>query len=248
MGIKRIIAAVVSLGICAVMVGCSDKADSISQGNSQTETSAQSQDGSTVEGDESEAKEGDSSQQEVGTTDYVVDGDFKAFDSLKDTYYGNYSIVFSMESMGTEIENSVTICGEKVYMATVVSGMKSYSVTPGDGNTYTISEATTTYSQAPADDNYIVDNDFLFGATGEYSKAQIDEQTNTVYEYYKLNEQVAGGAGEIAYGFDGETYQIKEIKISYEDMETEYDYTVVSLNEADEQLVQMPDLSAYTKE
>ena len=45
----------------------------------------------------------------------------------------------------------------------------------------------------------------------DFDHAYIDETTNVVHEYYKLDSAVSGGEGQIVYGFDGATYDLKQV-------------------------------------
>ena len=128
--------------------------------------------------------------------------------------------------------------------------MKSYYVYPGDGKKYNVSEATTTYSVNGADENDWKGSDILFGATLDFDHAYIDTTTNVVQEYYNLDSSVSGGEGQIVYGFDGATYDLKQVVLLPEgaDESSAVYFTVDSIGEADDSLLAVPDLSAYTKE
>ena len=145
-----------------------------------------------------------------------------------------------------------TICIKdgKAYQALTVQGMKSYTVCPGDGKLYNVSEGTTTYSIEDDDGNQWKSADILFGATLDFDHAYIDTTTNVVHEYYNLDSSVSGGEGQIVYGFDGATYDLKQVVLLPEgaDESSAVYFTVDSIGEADDSLLTVPDLSAYTKE
>ena len=128
--------------------------------------------------------------------------------------------------------------------------MKSYTVCPGDGKLYNVSEGTTTYSIEDDDGNQWKSADILFGATLDFDHAYIDTTTNVVHEYYKLDSSVSGGEGQIVYGFDGATYDLKQVVLLPDgaDESSAVYFTVDSIGEADDSLLAVPDLSAYTKE
>jgi len=169
---------------------------------------------------------------------------------MKDKYEGNYlaSLTGQMTNNGTKY--TICIKDGKAYQALTVQGMKSYTVCPGDGKLYNVSEGTTTYSIEDDDGNQWKSADILFGATLDFDHAYIDETTNVVHEYYNLDSSVSGGEGQIVYGFDGATYDLKQVVLLPEgaDESSAVYFTVDSMGEADDSLLAVPDLSAYTKE
>lgn len=181
---------------------------------------------------------------------YDVDGDFRAFEQMKDKYEGNYlaNLTGQMSNNGTKY--TICIKDGKAYQALTVQGMKSYTVCPGDGKLYNVSEGTTTYSIEDDDGNQWKSADILFGATLDFDHAYIDTTTNVVQEYYNLDSSVSGGEGQIVYGFDGATYDLKQVVLLPEgaDESSAVYFTVDSIGEADDSLLAVPDLSAYTKE
>ena len=173
-----------------------------------------------------------------------------AFEQMKDKYEGNYlaNLTGQMTNNGTKY--TICIKDGKAYQALTVQGMKSYTVCPGDGKLYNVSEGTTTYSIEDDDGNQWKSADILFGATLDFDHAYIDTTTNVVHEYYNLDSSVSGGEGQIVYGFDGATYDLKQVVLLPEgaDESSAVYFTVDSIGEADDSLLTVPDLSAYTKE
>ena len=169
---------------------------------------------------------------------------------MKDKYDGNYlaNLTGQMSNNGTKY--TICIKDGKAYQALTVQGMKSYTVCPGDGKLYNVSEGTTTYSIEDFDENELKAADILFGATLDFDHAYIDKTTNVVHEYYNLDSSVSGGEGQIVYGFDGATYDLKQVVLLPDgaDESSAVYFTVDSIGEADDSLLAVPDLSAYTKE
>lgn len=169
---------------------------------------------------------------------------------MKDKYEGNYlaNLTGQMSNNGTKY--TICIKDGKAYQALTVQGMKSYTVCPDDGKLYNVSEGTTTYSIEDFDENELKAADILFGATLDFDHAYIDTTTNVVHEYYNLDSSVSGGEGQIVYGFDGATYDLKQVVLLPEgaDESSAVYFTVDSMGEADDSLLDVPDLSAYTKE
>lgn len=243
---KKMITIIAALTMCTAMAGCSESEPaSSSKAETTTTTTAAAESAAPAESTADE-----SAVTNVGTTDYDVDGDFRAFEQLKDKYDGNYlaSLTGQMTNNGTKY--TICIKDGKAYESSTIQGMKSYYVYPGDGKKYNVSEATTTYSVNGADENDWKDSDILFGAALDFDHAYVDASTNVVHEYYKLDSAVAGAEGQIVYGFDGATYDLKQVVLLPEgaDESSAVYFTVDSIGEADDSLLAVPDLSAYTEE
>lgn len=242
---KKMVTIIAALAMCTAMAGCTENdTASSSKAETTTTTTAAAESAAPAESN------ADSTSANVGTTDYDVDGDFRAFEQMKDKYEGNYlaSLTGQMTNNGTKY--TICIKDGKAYQALTVQGMKSYTVCPGDGKLYNVSEGTTTYSIEDDDGNQWKSADILFGATLDFDHAYIDETTNVVHEYYKLDSAVAGAEGQIVYSFDGATYDLKQVVLLPEgaDESSAVYFTVDSMGEADDSLLAVPDLSAYTKE
>lgn len=243
---KKMVTIIAALAMCTAMAGCSES-DTASSSKAETTTTTTAAAESTAP---AESTADESAVTNVGTTDYDVDGDFRAFEQLKDKYKDGYlaNLTGQMTNNGTKY----TICVKdgKAYQALTVQGMKSYTVCPGDGKLYNVSEGTTTYSIEDDDGNQWKSADILFGATLDFDHAYIDTTTNVVHEYYNLDSSVSGGEGQIVYGFDGATYDLKQVVLLPEgaDESSAVYFTVDSMGEADDSLLAVPDLSAYTKE
>lgn len=243
---KKMVTIIAALAMCTAMAGCTEN-DTASSSKAETTTTTTTAAAESAAPAESSA---DSTSANVGTTDYDVDGDFRAFEQMKDKYEGNYlaNLTGQMSNNGTKY--TICIKDGKAYQALTVQGMKSYTVCPGDGKLYNISEGTTTYSVEDFDESELKAADILFGATLDFDHAYIDETTNVVHEYYNLDSSVSGGEGQIVYGFDGATYDLKQVVLLPEgaDESSAVYFTVDSMGEADDSLLAVPDLSAYTKE
>ena len=124
---------------------------------------------------------------------------------------------------------------------------KETVVIPGDGNAYRVSEGTTTYQVQEETEDQVMKNDLLISPAGEYDHSA-EGENNMFFEYYNINEAM-GGEGQIVYGFDESTLDLKEIVVvtNGDEMTASY-YYVNELTEPDESYVQVPDLSGYTQE
>lgn len=242
---KKMVTIIAALAMCTAMAGCTGN-DTASSSKAETTTTTTAAAESTAPAEST----ADSTPANVGTTDYDVDGDFRAFEQLKEKYADGYLVTLEGQMSNSGTKYTICVKDGKAYESSTIQGMKSYYVYPGDGKKYNVSEATTTYSVNGADENDWKDSDILFGAALDFDHAYIDTATNVVHEYYNLDSSVSGGEGQIVYGFDGATYDLKQVVLLPEgaDESSAVYFTVDSIGEADDSLLAVPDLSAYTKE
>lgn len=242
---KKMVTIIAALAMCTAMAGCTGN-DTASSSKAETTTTTTAAAESTAPAEST----ADSTPANVGTTDYDVDGDFRAFEQLKEKYADGYLVTLEGQMSNSGTKYTICVKDGKAYESSTIQGMKSYYVYPGDGKKYNVSEATTTYSVNGADENDWKDSDILFGAALDFDHAYIDTTTNVVHEYYNLDSSVSGGEGQIVYGFDGATYDLKQVVLLPEgaDESSAVYFTVDSIGETDDSLLAVPDLSAYTKE
>lgn len=243
---KKMVTIIAALAMCTAMAGCTEN-DTASSSKAETTTTTTTAAAESAAPAESTA---DSTSTNAGTTDYDVDGNFRAFEQLKEKYADGYLVTLEGQMSNSGTKYTICVKDGKAYESSTIQGMKSYYVYPGDGKKYNVSEATTTYSVNGADENDWKDSDILFGAALDFDHAYVDASTNVVHEYYKLDSAVAGAEGQIVYGFDDATYDLQQIVLLPEgaDESSAVYFTVDSIGEADDSLLAVPDLSAYTKE
>lgn len=242
---KKMVTIIAALAMCTAMASCSESdTASSSKAETTTTTTAAAESAAPAESN------ADSTSASAGTTDYDVDGDFRAFEQLKEKYADGYLVTLEGQMSNSGTKYTICVKDGKAYESSTIQGMKSYAVYPGDGKLYNVSEGTTTYSIEDDDGNQWKSADILFGATLDFDHAYIDTTTNVVHEYYKLDSSVSGGEGQIVYGFDGATYDLKQVVLLPDgaDESSAVYFTVDSIGEADDSLLAVPDLSAYTKE
>lgn len=246
---KKMVTIIAALAMCTAMAGCTGN-DTASSSKAETTTTTTAAAESAAPAESTADSNADSTSANVGTTDYDVDGDFRAFEQLKEKYADGYLVTLEGQMSNSGTKYTICVKDGKAYESSTIQGMKSYYVYPGDGKKYNVSEATTTYSVNGADENDWKGSDILFGATLDFDHAYIDTTTNVVQEYYNLDSSVSGGEGQIVYGFDGATYDLKQVVLLPEgaDESSAVYFTVDSIGEADDSLLAVPDLSAYTKE
>ena len=125
---RKMVTIIAALAMCTAMAGCTENdTASSSKAETTTTTTAAAESAAPAE------STADSTSANVGTTDYDVDGDFRAFEQMKDKYEGNYhaNLTGQMSNNGTKY--TICIKDGKAYQALTVQGMKSYTVCPGDG-------------------------------------------------------------------------------------------------------------------
>lgn len=89
---KKMVTIIAALAMCTAMAGCTENdTASSSKAETTTTTTAAAESAAPVEStvDESSA---DSTSTNAGTTDYDVDGDFRAFEQLKEKYADGYLV------------------------------------------------------------------------------------------------------------------------------------------------------------
>ena len=82
---KKMVTIIAALAMCTAMAGCT-KSDTASSSKAETTTTTTA----AAESATPAESNADSTPANVGTTDYDVDGDFRAFEQMKDKYEGNY--------------------------------------------------------------------------------------------------------------------------------------------------------------
>ena len=131
---KKMVTIIAALAMCTAMAGCTGN-DTASSSKAETTTTTTAAAESTAPAEST----ADSTSANVGTTDYDVYGNFRAFEQMKDKYEGNYlaNLTGQMSNNGTKY--TICIKDGKAYQALTVQGMKSYTVCPGDGKLYNVS-------------------------------------------------------------------------------------------------------------
>ena len=129
---KKMVTIIAALAMCTAMAGCSesDTASSSKAETTTTTTTAAAESAATVEStaDESSA---DSTSTNAGTTDYDVDGDFRAFEQLKEKYADGYLVTLEGQMSNSGTKYTICVKDGKAYESSTIQGMKSYAVYPG---------------------------------------------------------------------------------------------------------------------
>ena len=127
---KKMVTIIAALAMCTAMAGCTgnDTASS-SKAETTTTTTAAAESAAPVEStaDESSA---DSTSASAGTTDYDVDGDFRAFEQLKEKYADGYLVTLEGQMSNSGTKYTICVKDGKAYESSTIQGMKSYAVYP----------------------------------------------------------------------------------------------------------------------
>ena len=228
----------------------SNESESSSE-SSETETSDSSEAETSQDSSDSEAESSkdsnESNSEAEQNTKYDVNGDFRCYDKLKEKYSKGYTL--SLVGQMSMADNSYVICvsGKKAYMATLISKQKQYAVAPGDGKIYNVSEASKKYNTQKDDSTLLSSADILFSPATEFSKAAFSDDKGTIFEYYKMDKNVTGKDGEIIYGFDANTYDLKQIVLSPEGSDEPVYFSVEYLKDVNKNFLKKPDLTGYKK-
>lgn len=246
--------------ICCLMLAVSASACGKSDDSSSKKVTDSSQSVSSIGEDESQinsessvsdtsgkSENESSSTESEQNSDYDVNGKFRCYDQLKKKYSDGYTL--SLVGQMSMADNSYVICisGKKAYMATITSNQKNYAVAPGDGKIYSVYESSKKYSTQKDNGELLNSADILFSPAVEFSKAAFSDDGSTIFEYYKMDKNVTGKDGEIIYGFDANTYDLKQIVLSPENSDDPVYFSVDYLKEINDNFLKKPDLTEYTK-
>lgn len=231
-----------------MLTACGESEDSSSANKQSAADSVSSAEDSGVSsGDDSESGDNELSggEYEVPETlknaadGYDPEGETRMYDVLKEEFGGD----FYLETTSNGASLMFNVKGERFSASTVYNGMMSRVYYLEDKTFYNVSDATTTYVRYDDYDYDIRNSDPIFGGTGEFDSAEINADGN-IAETYKLDSNFAG-EGTICYIFNSETGALMNFDIDLNGASALY--VVDSLSNADETLMELPDLSAYNQ-
>ena len=228
---------------CCTAVGC---ADSSSDSKSKNESSSsQSSKADSSEKDSSaadssnnqDASQPDSSQavkpNEIG---YNVETSKRLYDGIKEKYGKNgYKLAMkSTSNMSSELflnvkDGKISSTDKNPY------SNKTMVYTGGD-TSYIYDHTAKTYTEQKVTDGkkMVQNNDLLFGFTGDFIKATIDEKNNVINEYYKIKADVTGNEGIICFCFSGSNGKFTQITIQYDGQEFPILFGIDQIGDCDE--------------
>lgn len=245
------------------MAGCADSSsssDKSSSGASSGSSQSSSVSDSSGSSDSSASDSSDSSSDSSSASDssstakknfnaigYDVKSSKRLFDNLKQTSSSGYYLSMkSTADAGTE--TILNIKDGKVYSTNKSNSAHRSMLFTGGKNATILDRNKNTYSEmSVADANkFVAQNDFLFGMTGDFVQAKIDEQSDLIGEYYKIKTDVTGQSGQICYCFSGNTGRLEQIFVTYDNTEMPVYFKIIDLKNCDEELFKL-DLSPYKK-
>lgn len=223
--------------------GSSDSSVADSSGSS--DSSAADSSGS---GDSSSASDSSSAaKKNTNAIGYDVKTSDRLFDKLKQTSSSGYYLSMkSTADAGTE--TILNVKGNSVYCTNKSNSAHRSMLFTGGKSATILNRNTKTYSEMAVDDagKFVAQNDFLFGITGDFVQAQIDEQSDLIGEYYKIKSDVTGQSGQICYCFSGNNGRLEQIFVTYDNTEMPVYFKIIDLKKCDESLFKL-DLSEYKK-
>ena len=117
---KKMVTIIAALAMCTAMAGCTgnDTASS-SKAETTTTTTAAAESAAPAEStaDESTA---DSTSTNAGTTDYDVDGDFRAFEQLKEKYADGYLVTLEGQMSNSGTKYTICVKDGKAYESSTI--------------------------------------------------------------------------------------------------------------------------------
>lgn len=271
MNLKKAVSLIVSLALVCCMAGCandsssdkasSDKSSSVSQNSSGSESSSTSEgsDDSSASDNSQDSSVADISKPDPGSDSsaanpkanaigYDVKQSKRLYDDLKKTYGNGYKASMkSTASSGSELV--IGVKGDKIYSSNKNQADYKSMFFTGGGKATVINNTAKSYTEQAVTDakKFIAQNDLLFGQTGDFVSAQIDEKNDVIGEYYKLNTAVTGAAGQICYCFLGSTGELAQLFITYEGSEMPIYFRITELTSCDDELFKLPDLKTFKK-
>lgn len=257
MNFKKIISiAAAAVMVCAALTSCENSSSASDSSNSfdTSSTASAASSESTSEASSSASQEsssagGDSSQATVNAIGYDVNGSKRLYDNLKSSYdTSGYKVTLShANNAGATIV--INKKGNKVYSSNTSSTASTGVLYLGDKKATMFNFKGLQYQEQTVDDEakFVAQKDLLFGMTGEFSKAQIDNSSDTIVEIYKINKDVAGEDGQIGFCFRGSDGKFIEVFVLYNGQEMAQYFAVRELVSPSEDLFKMPDINGYTK-
>ena len=123
---KKMVTIIAALAMCTAMAGCTEN-DTASSSKAETTTTTTAAAESTAPAesteDESTADEStaDSTSTNAGTTDYDVDGDFRAFEQLKEKYADGYLVTLEGQMSNSGTKYTICVKDGKAYESSGVT-------------------------------------------------------------------------------------------------------------------------------
>lgn len=256
MKVKRLLIIAAALVItCCSAVGCADsssgsssKADSSSASSSAADSSSDSS--SLDSSSDSSASDSSTQENKPNAIGYDVNSSKRLYDELKEKYTkdGYDMSMKSTANMSSELR--LCIKDGKVY-STNKSAYSNKTMVYNSGNTSDIFDHTTqTYTEQAVEDPkaLAVKSDLLFGMSGDFIEANIDEENDVINEYYKIKSEVAGSEGVICFTFRGFNGSLAQITIEYANQNFPILFGIDSLKTCDETVFNARERFNYKKQ
>lgn len=237
------IAAAIVLSCCAA-VGCADssskKADS-SASSSVSDSSSKTQSSSASDSSE---------KPKPNAIGYDAKTSKRLYDEMKEIYAKDgYELVMKSNA---NINSEMRLCikDSKVYSYSKSPYSDQTMIFNGGSNCSVYDHTSKTYTEKKVDDakTFVTKNDLVFGMTGDFIEAKVDEKNNVINEYYKIKSDVSGSEGTICFCFSGENGRFVQITLQYQGSEMPILFGITEMKKCDEKVFDSKDNFNYKKQ
>lgn len=239
---------------CCAATGCqnsssSDKDNSSSSSSSSSADSSSSSDTSNSESTADSSSDSSSEEErKPNAIGYDVKTSKRLYEGLKEKY-ASTGYDMSMKST-VDVSSQIRLC---IKDGKVLSEKKTQDFDQTmifkDGKTQQIFDhKEKTFTEQPVSDgkSLITKSDLLFGITGDFIEAKIDETNDVINEYYKINSDAVGRTGTIGFCFRGHNGKLAQITIEYDGSNVPVLFGVDTLRECEDKAFDL-DTTDYKK-
>lgn len=250
MFIKKIISIAAALTlVCSMLSGCENNSSSDTSSDSSAQSQSQS-DSSSQESSKSDSDSNSQKQNETNAIGYDVKGSKRLYDNLKETYNNKDGYKVTMVHANTG--GSTIVLNKKdnkIFSSTANNNSKTAILYTGDKKATMFDFTNMKYQEQAVTDekSFIAQKDLLFGMTGDFVQAQIDQKSDVIVETYKVNKDVAGQNGQIGFCFKGSDGSFCEVYLLYEGAQMAEYFGVREIGKASDDLFKMPETKDYKK-
>ena len=248
---------------CCAATGCQnssssdkDKSSSSSSSSSSDSSSNSSSDSSSSEstadssnGDSSESGSSSSEERKTNAIGYDVKTSKRLYETLKEKYGTNGYDISMKSTVDTNSQHRLCIKGNKV-LSTKKTNSANQTMIYNGGKTQEIFDHTEkTYIEQPVSNgaSLVKKSDLLFGITGEFVEAKIDESNDVINEYYKINADITGRSGIIGYCFRGRNGVLAQITLEYDGSNVPVMFGIDSIKDCDDKVFNSKETYNYKK-
>ena len=242
---------------CCATVGCADSSSgssSKSDSSSSQSSGADSSSSSKPSADSSNASSTDNNSSEAvkaNAIGYDAKGSKRLYDDLKSSY-GEKGYKLTMKSTANmSTEHYLGIKNGKVSSCDKSSYSNKTMVYVGGDKMSVYDHTTKSFTEQKVDDGKALAAkcDILFGMTGDFIRAEVDENNDVINEYYKVKSDIAGKEGTICFTFRGNNASFAQITLLYDGDTVPMLFGITEIKECDDEVFNTEKLyEGYRKE